>query len=170
MVTEYSLHVNRRRKILASFGVGHTRCLPPASCSTSTVLTTQTTDRLPKAQAPVLPSEGSVADGRFVRPVELDDGILAVEPPTPGQQPTLSQSHATTAIWASSALLGHHAGPIGFGIVTITLQQAGVPKVTSLPAWIGFAVAATASCPMETAPTGPTTTLPDLPSNWHALL
>jgi hypothetical protein len=119
------------------------------------------------AQAPSLPAATSVANGRFISPVQLDDGTLRVEPPGPGEHPRLSEAEATK-IWATSTLAGYRAGSPGFGMVTINLRQAGVPSVTSLLAWIAFAMANAASCPAETVPTGPTTTQLDLPSSGYA--
>jgi hypothetical protein len=145
-----------------------------SSCSSATV--TPTVVSRPTAlsptttQAATLPTAASVAEARFLRPVELDDGSLEVEPPGPGEHPTLPGAEAAAEIWASSALLGYHQVVVGFGIATIAVFQAGVPTVTSLPAWVGFAVANLAHCPAETAPSGPTTTLPALPSSGYAAI
>ena len=144
-----------------------------ASCSSARVTPTQVVSRPtappgPSAQAATPPTDSSVVGARFVHPVELDNGSLLVEPPGPGEQPTLSATDAATEIWASSSLLGYHPVVLGFGIATITVSQAGIPAVTSLPAWVGFADAAAYSCPAEIAPTGPTTTLPRLPTSGYA--
>jgi len=108
-----------------------------------------------------------VSDGRFITPVELDDGTLVVVPPSSGEHPTISEADAAAKIWASPTPAGYHAGPLGFGIVTISLDESGIPTVTSLPAWVGVATASLVHCPEETAPTGPTTTRPTLPSSGY---
>jgi len=162
--------MNRRRGVWppsASVAVGALLLASCASTSTSAVRDRTTSSRV-TAQAPSLPAATSVANGRFISPVQLDNGTLLVEPPGPSEHPTLSETEATTKLWASPTLTGYHAGPLGFGIATITLRQAGVPSVTSLPAWIAFAMANAASCPAETVPTGPTTTQLALPSSGYA--
>jgi hypothetical protein len=139
-----------------------------ASCASAAVVSDRTSSPRPTGVAPSTPAGASVADGRFVRPVQLDDGTLQVEPPGPGAHPTLSEAKAAAEIWASPTLAGYRSGPVGFGIVTIGLHPAGVPPVRALAAWIGIAVANPTGCPEETVPTGPTTTQPVLPSSGYA--
>jgi hypothetical protein len=123
-----------------------------------------------RAQAATPPDASSVMDGRFVQPVELDGGTLRVDPPGAGLASTVSEADAARAIWASSTFSGHRTGVLGFGVVTISLSPSGpgAPSVTALPAWVGFGSAVAASCPMETVPTGVTTTVPALPSSGDA--
>ena len=49
-----------------------------------------------------LPSADSVVDGRFVRSVQLDNGLLRVDPSPAGAVPQLSKE-TTDLLWASSA-------------------------------------------------------------------
>jgi len=140
------------------------------SCTSASVVRSRTTSTRPTARAPSLPVEASVTNGRFISPVQLDNGTLVVEPPGPGEHATLLETEAATKIWASPTLAGYHAGPLGFGIATITLHRAGVPTVASLPAWVGFAVASLPHCPAESVPSGPTTTQPVPPSNGYAAI
>jgi hypothetical protein len=136
--------------VLALLGLGLTGC--------SSSLPGHPGSRALTTAAAVPPTPAAVDGGRFVAPVELDDGTLLVEPPTADEQPTISEAQAATEIWASSAFTGYHQGFLAYGVVTITMSAPGVPTVTSLPAWVGFAMGNAASCPAMTAPTRPTTT------------
>lgn len=106
------------------------------------------------------PIGSDVSGGRFSRSVELDKGDLQVEPVPAGLRPTVSEGVAATKIWATAELANFEAVTLGFGLVTITIRESGVPEVSSLPAWVGFAKAPTILCPNES---GPTPVLP--PSN-----
>ncbi len=54
-----------------------------------------------------------------------------------------------TQIWATSQILGYRPQALGFGVVTITKHAPGVPPITRLPAWVGFATVSgiAFSCP-----------------------
>jgi hypothetical protein len=92
----------------------------------------------------------------------------SVQPPTANDRPTISENDAATEIWASSVFTGYHQVEMGFGIATVALPVAGVPTVTELPAWVGFAMANAISCPSGTVPTGPTTTVQAPPTPGYA--
>ena len=155
-----------------------TLALALAACGTSSVVTgtasprtsTVTTEAQTRAEPATAPDPSSVVDGRFVRPVELDGGTLLVDPPGAGAAPTVSETDAADAIWASSTFSGHRAGVIGFGVVTISLAPSGpgAPAVTAMPAWVGFGVATAYSCPAESVPSGVPSTLPALPTDGYA--
>ncbi len=115
-----------------------------------------------------------VVGGRFVTAVRLDDGVLKVTPAPSGERPIVTKKEAAQKIWASPVMLGRAEGPLGYGIVTISHHSDGVPRVSTLPAWIGFARSTgAASCPDEqvvpgTAPAGAKTV--SLPSNGYAAI
>ena len=113
------------------------------------------------APDPGPPTPSSVVNGRFVDPVVLDGGGLRVDPPAPGQVPTVGQGDASQEIWASSTFSGYHPIAFGFGVVTITVVAGGVPAVHDLPAWVGFGMGALASCPAEFGPPPSQPPLPD---------
>jgi hypothetical protein len=97
-----------------------------------------------------LPRPPDVVRGRFVKPVALDGGVLEVVPAPAGDRPLVSREQAAQEIWASPVLQSREQGPIGYGLVTISLQVRGVPHVTRLPAWVGFARSSEmANCPDE---------------------
>jgi hypothetical protein len=99
-----------------------------------------------------LPRPADVVRGRFVAPVSLDGGDLEVVPAPAGDRPRVSRKQAAQEIWASPVLQGHQAGPLGYGLVTIALRVVGVPHITKLPAWVGFAKSSGfAGCPEEPA-------------------
>jgi hypothetical protein len=99
-----------------------------------------------------LPSQADVVRGRFVVPVSLDAGVLEVVPAPAGDRPLVSRQQAAREIWASPVLQGHQAEALGYGLVTISLQVVGVPHITKLPAWVGFAKSSGfAGCPEESA-------------------
>jgi len=119
-----------------------------------------------------LPGPPDVVRGRFVAPVALDGGVLEVVPAPARVRPGLSEEQAAQEIWASPVLQGRAEGPLGFGLVTISLKVGGVPHVTKLPAWVGFAKSSgVAFCPDESASS---TSSPaslsgtDLPSSGYA--
>jgi hypothetical protein len=99
-----------------------------------------------------LPRPADVVRGRVVAPITLDDGVFTVVPAPADDRPRVSQKAAVREIWASPVLQGHEEGPLGYGLVTISLRVSGVPRVTKLPAWVGFARSSgIANCPVETA-------------------
>jgi hypothetical protein len=83
-----------------------------------------------------------------VASVSLDGGVLEVAPAPAGDHPLVSEERAAEEIWASPVLQGDQQGPLGYGVVTISLRVGGVPHVTRLRAWVGFARSSgTAFCP-----------------------
>jgi hypothetical protein len=97
-----------------------------------------------------LPRAADVVRGRFVRPVDLDAGVFTVVPAPKGDRPRLSQEQAAQEIWASPVLQGHEKGPLGYGLVTISLRANGIPRLKRLRAWVGFARSPeVANCPAE---------------------
>lgn len=123
-------------------------------------------------RGPSLPSLPDVVRGRFVAPVALDGDVLEVVPAPAGDRPGVSQEQAAQEIWASPVLQGRAEGPLGFGLVTISLDVGGVPHITKLPAWVGFAKSpGVAFCPEESpsstsSPAG--LSAKDLPSSGYA--
>ena len=121
-----------------------------------------------------LPGPGSVVRGRFVAPVALDAGTLEVVPAPAGDRPHVSQSQAAQEIWASPVLQSRTQGPLGYGLVTISLRVKGVPHVTKLAAWVGFAKSSgMANCPEESpGSTSNSEGLPgtELPSSGYAVV
>jgi hypothetical protein len=112
-----------------------------------------------------LPSSGSVVDGRFVTSVQLDDGLLRVDPlPADQPVPSLPQAKADE-LWASPAFAGKEAVTIGYGLITMQIHSRGPDTVTSVPGWIAFAYAADVySCPAMTSAPSPVS----LPSAGYA--
>jgi hypothetical protein len=102
---------------------------------------------------------------RFTHAIQLDDGDLEIEPAPAGLRPVIPESAAATKIWATAELANSGALALGFGVVTISIRQRGVPEVRSLPAWIGFAEVGAIFCPLEK---GPRPVLP--PSNGLAVV
>ncbi len=125
-------------------------------------------------RAASLPGPGNVVRGRFVAPVALDAGTLEVVPAPAGDRPHVSQAQAAQEIWASPVLQSRTQGPLGYGLVTISLRVKGVPHVTKLPAWVGFAKSSgMANCPEESpGSTSNSEGLPgkDLPSSGYAVV
>jgi hypothetical protein len=120
------------------------------------------------------PAAADVVGGRFVTPVSLDGGVLTVTPAPTGDRPTVAKSAAAQKIWASPVMNGRNEGPLGYGIVTITRHAKGVPRISTLPAWVGFARSTSAyGCPDEPSPpsTGPSRARPvSLPSDGYAAI
>jgi hypothetical protein len=103
-------------------------------------------------RAASLPGPADVVRGRFVAPVSLDGGVLEVVPAPAGDRPLVSVKQAAQEIWASPVLQSRTQGPLGYGLVTISLRVLGVPHITKLPAWVGFAKSSGfAGCPEEPA-------------------
>jgi hypothetical protein len=91
----------------------------------------------------------AVFAGRFTRTVQLDNGVLRVQPAPANLHPVIPENAAATKIWGSARLENFEALALGFGLVTITIRRSGVPVVLALPAWIGFAKAGPILCPLE---------------------
>ena len=86
-----------------------------------------------------LPRPADVVRGRFVASASLNGGVLEVSPAPAGDHPLVSEERAAQEIWASPVLQGDQQGPLGYGLVTISFRARGVPHVTRLRAWVGFA-------------------------------
>lgn len=115
------------------------------------------------ATTAVLPSVETVVDGRFVVPVELDDGFLHVDPVPVGDQPSLTADVQNT-LMASSDLSGKTAVVIGYGLITLQGAQDGQDAVHEVPGWIVFGWGERVhSCPFMTA--APSSV--DLPSDGY---
>jgi hypothetical protein len=119
-----------------------------------------------------LPRPADVIRGRFVTPAALDGGVFEVAPAPADDRPLVSRERAAQEIWASPVLQGDEQGPLGYGLVTISLRVSGVPHVTRLPGWVGFARSSeNAHCPQESpSPTSNPGGLPGqaLPSSGYA--
>jgi hypothetical protein len=103
-------------------------------------------------RAPSLPRPADVVRGRFVQSVSLDAGVFEVVPAPADDRPLFPRQQAAQEIWASPVLQSRAQGPLGYGLVTISLRVNGVPHLTRLPAWVGFARSpGFASCPEESA-------------------
>jgi hypothetical protein len=100
-----------------------------------------------------VPRPSDVERGRFVTSIALDTGAFKVVPAPAHVRPDLTRAQAAKEIWASPTLQGFTQGPVGFGLVTISLQVKGVPHITKLPAWVGFGKSSgVANCPAELSP------------------
>jgi hypothetical protein len=114
-----------------------------------------------------LPGPGTVRDGRFVVPVELDGGRLLVEPAPAAVRPSFAEGRAATEIWANPSMAGGRADTVlGFGLVTTRVSSPNIPRVRRLPAWVGFAWGRVRFCPMEPA-ASIQPSAPALPSNGY---
>jgi hypothetical protein len=114
-----------------------------------------------------LPGPGTVRDGRFVVPVELDGGRLLVRPAPATMKPAFPERRAATEIWANPAISeGRGDTIIGFGLVTSRVSAPDVARVRRLPAWVGFAWGRVVVCPMEPPTAGARPPSP-LPSNGY---
>jgi hypothetical protein len=107
-----------------------------------------------------------------VVPISLDSGVFKVVPAPAADRPLVSRQRAAREIWASPVLQGHQVEALGYGLVTISLRVTGVPHVSKLAAWVGFAKSSGfAGCPEESATS---TTIPaasshtDLASSGYA--
>jgi hypothetical protein len=99
-----------------------------------------------------LPRPADVVRGRFVAPVSLNAGAFTVVPAPAGDRPLISREQAAREIWASPVLQSRQVEALGYGLVTITLRTVGVPHITKLPAWVGFAKSSGfAGCPEQSA-------------------
>ena len=116
---------------------------------------------------PELPGRDSVRNGRFVVPVELDDGLLLVQPAPPSMRPRLPRGRTAAVIWASPVGGGDRSGSVlGFGLVTTHVSGPDVSLVHRLPAWVGLAWGGAVACPM--IPAASNTPVPQvLPSNGY---
>ena len=91
-----------------------------------------------------------VVDGRFVRAVVLDGGVLTVRPAPASMRTPANRVALSRQIWATSQVRGYRQQVLGFGVVTITTHVASVATVTGVPAWVGFAMnQSVVSCPNE---------------------
>jgi hypothetical protein len=109
------------------------------------------------------PSRAKVVHDRYVSTVELDGGVVTIRPAPRDLKPKTNEVGVATRIWATSQVVSYRPQALGFGLVTITKQAAGVPEVTNLPAWVGLASVSQIafSCPaMITPPTQPDPPLP----------
>jgi hypothetical protein len=125
-------------------------------------------------RAASLPGPGDVVRGRFVAPVALGAGTLEVVPAPAVDRPHVTERQAAQEIWASPVLQSRTQGPLGYGLVTISLRVKGVPRIAKLPAWVGFARSSgAANCPEEPpSSTANTEGLSgkDLPSSGYAVV
>jgi len=110
-----------------------------------------------------LPTADSVVNGRFVESVQLDEGLLRVDPPPPGSAELMSDE-IRDLLWASAAFQGKDAVTIGYGLITMQLAQHGIENVESVPGWIAFAKGGVSSCPNMTVAPSPA----ELPSSGFA--
>jgi hypothetical protein len=109
------------------------------------------------------PSQAKVVHNRFVSTVKLDGGVVTIRPAPKSISTKTSEAEVETKIWATGQIMGYRPQALGFGLVTITKQAAGVPVVRNLPAWVGLASVSQVafSCPeMSTPPTKPHPPLP----------
>ncbi|MDP9184922.1 MAG: hypothetical protein M3O29_04545, partial [Actinomycetota bacterium] len=113
-------------------------------------------------ESAVLPSADAVVDGRFVVPVQLDDGTLRVDP-LPDDTIPDGAARAADLLWASRLFSTKDAGVIGYGLITLEGGQDGKAAVDQVPGWIAFGWGGVTWCPDMTAPPSPT----DLPSNGY---
>ena len=148
------------------------------ACGMGTSVATQTvdaaaaprlvaSDQANLARAVTDPTAAAVgSSGQFTKSVELDDGVFSVAPPGRGKRPHITRTKAASMIWASPKVEGAQAGPLGYGMVTITLRGQGLPRISRLLAWVGFARhTASYSCPEQSSAPPP---LPALPSDGYS--
>jgi hypothetical protein len=116
-----------------------------------------------------LPTSHDLVGGRFISTVALDDGVLTVVPAPATAKPALTRQKAATEIWASPALMSRREGPLALGLVTISMHSPGVPRVSRLLAWVGFAKTSSVyHCPDERLPTTTVGRIHTLASNGYA--
>jgi hypothetical protein len=108
------------------------------------------------AQPFTIASAYGVSNDRWVVPVELDGGELAVTPAPPGRSPTISYAVAMAKVKAKVAS-GEQLAGFAYGLVSIaaSLTGNGLPSYQRRLAWIGFSQGPVYHCPAET------------PSNMH---
>lgn len=94
-------------------------------------------DAVTVANSGVIPTGSAVRHGRFVETVELDGGLLRVEPPSKRDVPAIGERTAEADIWANPALLAMRRIALGFGLVTIS-STVGIKPMRKLEAWVGF--------------------------------
>ena len=153
----------KRHRWLMAKGIGLTTvaALTMVAALTTTLATTSGTgvaaaatraDHGALSPAASLPRPADVVRGRFVTPASLGGGVLEVVPAPAGDRPVVSRQQAAREIWASPVLQGHQVEALGYGVVTISFRVVGVPHITKLPAWVGFAKSSGfAGCPEESA-------------------
>jgi hypothetical protein len=88
-----------------------------------------------------------VAHGRIKETLHLDGFTIAPAPPS--IRPTVSAGAVAKELWATTALRGEAPLVFGYGDVTMTLSDAGVPKLHDVPVWI--AIASAQPCRSKTA-------------------
>jgi hypothetical protein len=93
-----------------------------------------------------IPTQASVHDGRFVRAVSLDGGLLQVESPSKRDRPVIRESIAAEDIWASPAMQSLRPIVVGYGTVTMSNSLGVVPAIRGISAWIGFAKPSRPAC------------------------
>jgi hypothetical protein len=98
-----------------------------------------------------LPSDAAVSNGRFVAPVNLDEGQFRVDVPSADLSPSTPQAKSTETIWASPTVSGVWSHSIlGFGVVSSDTASAQLgSSISSVPAWIGIAWDGTVNCPIH---------------------
>jgi hypothetical protein len=80
-----------------------------------------------------------VSHGRYVTTVRLDHGSLTVTPASATTRPEMSEAAAMTEFTSDAQLIGYHRVVFGFGQATVTQPGRGVPRITHVRAWVGFA-------------------------------
>ena len=102
------------------------------------------------AQPLTIASAFGVSNDRWVVPVELDGGELAVTPAPPGRSPTISFAVAMAKMKAKAAL-GEQLAGFAYGLVSIaaSLTGNGLPSYQRRLAWIGFIQGPVYHCPAE---------------------
>jgi hypothetical protein len=102
------------------------------------------------AQPLTIASAFGVSNDRWVVPVELDGGELAVTPAPPGRSPTISFAVAMAKMKAKAAS-GEQLAGFAYGLVSIaaSLTGNGLPSYQRRLAWIGFIQGPVYHCPAE---------------------
>ena len=114
------------------------------------------------ATGAVTPTADSVVDGRFVVPVQLDDGSLRVDPAPANDHPSLT-ADVQDLLMASADLSGKDAAVVGYGLITLEGAQHGQDAVHAVPGWIVFGWGGIYHCPNMTVAPSPV----DLPSDGY---
>jgi hypothetical protein len=115
--------------------------------------------------SPGTPSQLSVANGRYVRAVALDDGALTITPAPASMRPVGSAPAMETLLWSTAQLQSSESQDLGFGLVSVRSPIGPGGPIHDLPAWIGISSDAriASSCPeFDERTTHPP--LPKLPS------
>ena len=98
-----------------------------------------------------LPTDAAVSNGRFVAPVDLDEGQFRVDVPSADLNPSTPLAGSTETIWASPTVSGVWSHSIlGFGVVSSDAASAQLGwRISSVPAWIGIAWDGAVNCPVH---------------------